>query len=110
LLPIGATAEEIKLGPGGCLVVSNLEFTRATGNPLTGQGPHLRGTVQNTCSQQMTLRATAFFLNGKNEVGYGIVIQKVAKGLTAIFDSFAATPESVNSTTASLSDAKAFEH
>jgi hypothetical protein len=109
LLSIRARAEDIKLGPGGCLIVSNLEFTRATGDPLTGQGPHLKGTVQNTCSEQMTLTGTTFFLNGKNEVGYGLVVQKVAKGLTAIFDSFAAAPESVNATTAALSNAKAFQ-
>jgi hypothetical protein len=107
LLSIRASAADMKLGPGRCLIVSNLEFTRATGDPRAGQGPHLKGTVQNTCNEQMTLTGTALFLNGKNQVGDDAVVQTVGKGLTATFDAFAITPESAHATTASLSGAEA---
>lgn len=99
----------MKLGPGGCLIVSDLQFVRATGDPRMGQGPHLKGTVQNTCSNQMTLIGTALFLDGNKQVGDGAIVQKVGKGLTATFDSFAVKPESAQATTASLSGANAVE-
>lgn len=68
LSALQAGASDLRLGPGGCLIVSNLRFTRATGDPRAGQGPHLQGTVQNTCDGQMTLTGTALFLNGDQQV------------------------------------------
>ena len=55
----------------------------------------------------MTLSATALFLNRDQQVGDPTVVQVVGKGLTATFDSFAATAESINATTAWLSNAQA---
>jgi hypothetical protein len=57
----------------------------------------------------MTLIGTALFLNGKNQVGDGAVVQIVGKGLTATFDTFAVAPESADATTASLSGAEAVQ-
>lgn len=107
LVSVSAGAAEMRLGPGGCLVLSDLTFSPASGNPEIGQGPHLRGKLHNLCNSQMAFMGTAIFSNGNNQVGDAPIAQQVGKGMTASFDALAITQESAKATTASLSSPQA---